>query len=137
MGLSKQEQLDLFAGNVASEEDSSDADDLQDLQLGISKAIQASNSHNQTVAAFNGLHASDLSTSRADSSNHDCACSGHDQSVNPASAIRAQETSDDDTEAESSWSDSDFSSDSGSGSEASDSEGGDDDPETSPPIKVH
>ena len=138
MGLSKQEQLDLFAGNLATDEDSTDADDLQDVELSIGRAVQASISHTHANAASSQLHASDLSTSRADSSNHDCACSGQDQSEgSSASTMRAQEMSGDDTGAESSWSDSDFSSDSGSGSEASDSEGSDTDPETSSPIKVH
>ncbi len=108
MATSKQEQLDLFAGRNASDEDSSDADDMQ-------------YSNNQT------LQASEVSQNTDSLQESSCSC----QSDNIMSSYGSR-ADDEEEVAESSSSDADTTS---SESESS-SESSDDDPDGVSPVQV-
>lgn len=133
MGTSREQQLDLFMGRTASDEESSDADELQHSG---SQSLQASHSATTDARRISSDNAS------ASSQDHYCACqhgnstgsSGTDSpDIVDGKARDALDTNDDGTEPDSSSSDAETSSSSES---ESSSEGSDDDPDTMPPIEV-
>lgn len=130
MGTSREQQLDLFMGRTASDEESSDADELQHSG---SQSLQASHSATTDARRISSDNAS------ASCQDHYCACQ-HGNTTGSSSTdspdildSKAHDAQDDGTELDSSSSDAETSSSSES---ESSSEGSDDDPDTMPPIEV-
>ncbi|DBB06665.1 TPA: hypothetical protein ACH3X1_012176 [Trebouxia sp. C0004] len=135
MGTSKQEQLDLYMGRTVSDEDSSDADDVQSSGR---EALQAAQSFlvDAKHASANGAYAMPQKFSCAcqsadtlhTSTAHMPDASARDYTTGATVDMRAEDT---DTDISSSDADTSSSSESDSSFESSD-----DDPDSVPPVQV-
>ncbi len=162
MGTSKQEQLDLFMGRIESDEDSSDADDVQNSGREALQVAQSSHTDAKHASA-NGAHempqgfscacqsADTLHTGTAPmhdafardytSATVDMLAGGTDRDISSSDAdISSSDADNGSSDADDGSSDADISSsdvDTSSSSESDSSfESSDDDPDSMPPVQV-
>lgn len=163
MGISKQEQLDLYTGRTQSDEDSSDADDVQnsgrealqatqsshtdakhasadgayELPHGFSCACQSADTLHTSTAQMPEAFSRDYITSATvdmRAESTDADSSLSDADISSSNAVIGSfEAEDGSSDADTSSSDADTSSSSGSDSSF---ESSDDDPDSVPPVQV-
>jgi len=156
MGTNKQEQLDLYMGRTVSDEDSSDADDVQNSGREALQAAQSASADAKGASA-NGAYAMSCACRSADaihtSTAHMPDAFGRDNRTNATIDMSAGGTDADSSssDADTSWSDSgsessdddldgtdadSSSSDADTSSSDSGSESSEDDPDGVPPVRV-